>query len=138
MTSRVVKIYENDSLKQEMNYELTITEIDSGWTYQYRNLVDTKKNMDFKFLKNSNRLLFATSKLGLYKTGKYSFKKTNPDEFDLYIETEEMLDGHGPILFNEKFGVLTSNNGWGMDFLFLPVEANSAVERDILRNIQRN
>lgn len=135
VTFRVVKVYENDSIKREMDYELTIKAIDSGWTYQYRNLKDENKNMEFKYFKNSNRLVFAGSNLGLYQTGEYLFKKSSSEEFELFVLTEQMLDGHGPVLFNENYGVLSSNNGWGMDFLFLPNKAKTSIEKQVLKNI---
>jgi len=136
--SRTVKVYENDSLKTEMQYELTISKIDSGFIYNYENLSDNKKNMTFKYIKSKNRLHIHSANLGLYSVGNYSFKKTDSKEFDLFVETELMLDGHGPVLFNEKYGVLSSDNGWGVDFLFLPTESSNEMDKEVLKNISVN
>ncbi len=108
-----------DSLQKEMEYELTKKIKDSSIIYNYKNLNDDEKNMSFKFVKNTNQLFFVGTEFELIKKDHYTDKALSELKFDLYVMTESVDDGNGPMFFNPEYGILNLDNGWGMNFLYL-------------------
>ena len=64
--TRNLTVFEFDSLVSKADYELSIRERDSVIIYNYKNINDSTKNKDFRYLKRSDRLL----------AGPFEFKKT--------------------------------------------------------------
>ncbi|MEY8022140.1 hypothetical protein AB8P51_14980 [Muriicola sp. SD30] len=115
--SRLLVVYEFDTITRINDYKLTIKEKDSFTRYEYQNLVDSTKNMDFHFVKNSNKIHFGPEEFNLEE--KNIIK--NKLNFDRY-ETEPIPDAMGSLYFNQDYGILGFDNGWGMQFHYLTKE----------------
>ena len=113
---RILYVYEVDSLKRKMEYELDIKEIDSMTIYKYRNLIDSTKNISFRFNKVKSYLYFGFEKFNIIEFDNY---QTGAFTFDKYVSSEASIDGNGPILFNKNYGVLAWDNGWGNQYYFV-------------------
>ncbi|MDC8003542.1 hypothetical protein POV27_05735 [Aureisphaera galaxeae] len=120
-------VYDYDKLIRENQCELTRIEKDSIILFKYKNLVDSTKNMVFSFLKYKDLLYFGPNEFTL-KERKYLVKEV---AFDKY-ETEPIVDGMGPILFNAKYGILVMENGWGKQFHYLKENGPWNLELPIL------
>ncbi|MBC3845863.1 hypothetical protein H8K90_05700 [Winogradskyella echinorum] len=117
---RQLIIYEMDTIKRKDDYKLTIKNKDSLIQYEYINLVDSTKNMDFKFIKSSNKIHFGNTEFLLEEKNLIQ----NKYKFDRY-ETKPVTDGMGSLYFNLDYGVLGFDNGWGMQFHYLTEENKS-------------
>ena len=122
-------VFESKNLVRNNPIELTKTENDSLIKYWYRNLVDSTKSMSFQYLKNQDKICFAVEQFHV-KEKKYLSEETI---FDIY-ETEPIVDGMGPLLFNKDYGILAFENGWGMEFHFLTKEYKSKFNLPIQLN----
>ncbi|WP_426430111.1 hypothetical protein ACPX19_11305 [Winogradskyella sp. HB-48] len=125
-----------DSLKRKMEYELTKKIKDSSIIYHYKNLTDSEKNLNFKFLKKTNQLFFAGTEFRLIKENHYSNKSLSEFNFDLYVLVESMDDGNGPMFFNPEYGILNLDNGWGMDLIFLKNEQKTELVKEINKTLK--
>ena len=111
---RNLTVFEFDSLVSKADYELRIRERDSVIIYNYRNLNDSTKNQNFRYLKYSDILL----------AGPFEFIKTknnyypNFENFNYYNSDPGIMDGMGPVIFNNEFGVLGFDNGMGTQYYF--------------------
>ncbi|WP_378184993.1 hypothetical protein ACE939_08905 [Aquimarina sp. W85] len=113
-------VYEMDTIKRKDEYRLTIKNKDSSIRYEYINLLDSTKNMDFKFIKSSNKIHFGSTEFFLEEKNLIQ----NILNFDRY-ETESVTDGMGSLYFNVDYGVLGFDNGWGLQFHYLTEENKS-------------
>ena len=112
--SRLLVVYEFDTIVRENDYKLTIKDRDSFIRYEYLNLVDSTKNMNFHFVKDVNKIHFGPVEFDLEERN--IFQTTL--EFDRY-ETEPIADAMGSLFFNRDYGILGLDNGWGMQFHYL-------------------
>ncbi|SMG53679.1 hypothetical protein [Arenibacter troitsensis] len=112
--SRQLIVYDYDTIVRNNKYQLTKKERDSVIIYEYLNLVDSTKSMDFRFVKHTNKLHFGPIEFEL----KESNKVQTDFKFDSY-ETEPIPDSMGSVLFNKDYGILAFDNGWGMQFHYL-------------------
>jgi hypothetical protein len=126
---RILHVYEFDSLIRKMEYELTIKGIDSMTVYNYRNLNDSTKHIDFSYNEVKSDLYFWSEKLNI--TAFDNFQSTL--HFNKY-ESSEPVDGMGPVLFNKNYGVLAWDNGWGNQFYFVDDTIESAIKLPIFKN----
>ncbi|MBO3100281.1 hypothetical protein [Gelidibacter pelagius] len=112
--TRNLTVFEFDSLVSKADYELSIRERDSVIIYNYKNINDSTKNKDFRYLKHSDQLL----------AGPFEFKKTENhhyptfENFNYYDSDPGIMDGMGPVIFNDEFGVLGFDNGMGTQYYF--------------------
>ncbi|CAM1356166.1 conserved hypothetical protein [Tenacibaculum ascidiaceicola] len=133
---RFLYVFNIDSLKTKMKYELTIKNNDSLTIYKYKNLIESEKNMDFKFIHKTNQLFFSGTEFKLIKKGSFSDKNLSELNFDTYILTEPLDDGNGPIFFNPEYGVLNLENGWGRNFLYLKKEEEAQFTKTIITTLK--
>jgi len=133
---RFLYVFNIDSLETKMKYELTIKNNDSLTIYKYKNLIDSEKNMDFKFIKKTNQLFFSGTEFKLIKKGHFSDRNLSKFGFDLYILTKHIYDGNGPIFFNPEYGVLNLDNGWGRSFLYLKKEEEAQSTKTIITTLK--
>ncbi|WP_299438268.1 hypothetical protein [uncultured Aquimarina sp.] len=117
IVSRLLAVYEFDTISRKNEYKLTIKDKDSFIRYEYQNLVDSTKNMAFHFVKKSNKIHFGPTEFELEEKNVIKRKFL----FDRY-ETEPIPDGMGSIYFNQEYGILGFDNGWGMQFHYLSDE----------------
>lgn len=64
-------------------------------------------------------MFFLGTEFELIKKDHYTDKALSELKFDLYVMTESVDDGNGPMFFNPEYGILNLDNGWGMNFLYL-------------------
>lgn len=133
---RFLYVFNIDSLETKMKYELTIKNNDSLMIYKYKNLIDSEKNMNFKFIKKTYQLFFSGTEFKLIKKDSFSDKNLSELNFDIYILTEPLDDGNGPIFFNPEYGVLNLENGWGRNFLYLKKEEEAQFTKTIITTLK--
>lgn len=118
---RNLTVFKFDTLVGRFDYELSIRERDSVIIYNYKNLKDSTKNKDFRYLKYSEILL----------AGPFEFEKiehpTYPvlENFNYYNADAGIMDGMGPVIFNSEFGILGFNNGMGTQYYFTNDQTNN-------------
>lgn len=121
-------IYEYDSIKRQLPYELTIREKDSVLIYHYKNNIDSTKNMIFRYLKINENLIFGPNEFGISSQNEFQTEL----KFDQYNLTEDVIDGMGTLLFNRTYGVLGFDNGWGKQFYYLTEKNTKEIKLPIL------
>ena len=121
-------VYEFDSIKKKMPYELIIREKDSVLIYNYKNKTDSTKNMSFRYLKHNGNLFFGPDEFGISIKNEFQ----SDFKFDQYNLTEEVIDGMGVLLFNRTYGVLGFDNGWGKQFYYLTEQNINEIKLPIL------
>ena len=134
---RTLYVFDLDSLKRTENYKLTIETKDSIVKYQYRNLTDNEKNVTVRYNLNSKVLSLDFWEFELAEKSKYSDSELSNKEFDLFQLKESVTDGNGPMLFNENYGLLNIDNGWGMKFIYLKTENKRELTKDIIENLNK-
>ncbi len=120
-----------------MDDKLTISENDSLIIYNYLNLNNVKKNLNFKFIKKNEQLWFA-DRFKIIENSTLSFKDISNIEFKRYELSKPEVDGNGPFFFNRNYGVLNLDNGWGKQWLFLKEASNSIFADSIFKHIYLN
>ena len=122
----------NSEWKSEMNatiffgaepknekFNLTFKKKGNKLNFKYVNKIDTTKTIAINKIIDTDTLLFGFDKF--VKTSKKPF--TNDElqelEFDYYDTLDYADDATGPILFNEKYGLLGINNVYGPTIIFL-------------------
>ncbi|WP_156339996.1 hypothetical protein [Nonlabens sp. YIK11] len=100
-------------------FNLTFKKSKNTLNFRYVNQIDTTKTIAISKIINADTLLFGFDKF--LKTNKKPF--TNDElqglEFDYYDTIDYADDATGPILFNEKYGLLAINNVFGPTIIFL-------------------
>ena len=114
--SRQLFVYSLDSLRRTYPYELTIEDRDSLLIYRYKNLEDSTRNMAFRYQKAEKELFFPPNPLVLEKEGVL----IEDMKFDIF--QDDAIDGVGPVIFNEEYGLFGWHNGWGDYFFFMTQE----------------
>ena len=132
--TRILRYSINDSLISEAKYELTISKVDSGYCYEYWDL--NREKQSIKYIRSGQSVYQGGIKFTTLKFGDFSFKKNNLDEFDLLMADGDFVDGPGPLLFNDKYGVLYCSGAWGNNTLFLPENGKSKMDRMVLENVK--
>lgn len=137
--NRFLYVFDVDSLKTETEYELTIEKNDSIIKYHYKNITDSEKNMNFKFVRKSKLLTFfgIGFEFKLIKKEHLSENKLSKLNFDLYVLTESIDDGNGPMFFNPNYGILNLDNGWGRQYLFLNEDKESEYAKNLMELIYK-
>lgn len=129
LNKRILYVYEFDSLKRKMEYELEIKVIDSITIYKYHSLADSTRNTSFRFNKAKSDLYFVFDKFNLTD---FNYYQTTLFKFDKYEMSEPVVDGASPILFNKNYGILAWDNGWGNQFYFVAEEIKDEIKLPIL------
>ncbi len=115
IVKQVLYVYEFDTLKSKTDYELKILEKDSVRIFKYNNLIDSTRNISFRFNKLNSNLYFGPDKFIVVESNNYRTEFN----FDKYESSEPIMDGVGPILFNKTYGALAWDNNWGNQFYFV-------------------
>ena len=83
--------------------------------------------MTFRFNTKSQVLTFGPFDLEKIKPSFFEHQELWDGHFDLYDLKIPVTDGNGPMLFNQKYGVLNVDNSyWAYHYLFLPDGEKSA------------
>jgi hypothetical protein len=112
------KIFFGAEPKNE-KFNLTFKKTKKTLNFRYVNQIDTTKTIAIRKIINSDTLPFGFDKF--LKNNKKPF--TNDElqglEFDYYDTIDNADDATGPILFNEKYGLLAINNVFGPTIIFM-------------------
>ena len=115
VVNRSLYVYEFDSLKKQMEYELKIIERDSIKIFKYKSLKDSTRNMTFRFNQLNSKLSWGPEQFKLIEHHSYQANLN----FDNYELIEPAIDASNPVLFNKTYGVLGWDNNWGNQFYFV-------------------
>jgi len=111
--------------------QLTRIENDSTIIFKYRNLADSTRILKFLYEKNKDRIWHDQIQFQLTtKQIQFSNIRFTKYEGDINID-----DGMGPILFNEKYGILAWDSGWGTQNHYLTKENFDELNLPIIFNI---
>lgn len=139
LESRVIYSFELDSLVKKETYNLNILNKDTILVYKYINTLDSSKNMTFRFNTKTEVLTFGPFEFKKAEDNFYSNSKLSSSNFELYDLKEPVMDGNGPMLFNERYGVLNvDNTSWTYQYLFFPEEQGSIdLAKQIIRKLKK-
>jgi hypothetical protein len=129
---RVAYEFDLDSLKKVHDYNLIIEEQDSIIKYAYENVLDSTKNINFKFFPNSNRILFSFFELKEDKTSNYINDSLSASAFNLYKLKDNVMDGDRAMFFNKDYGLLNIDTGWRMKLVILKNQDNLEEAKNII------
>lgn len=115
-----------------MKYDLSIEVKDSVTYYRYKFPFEKRKDFNFKFYRYEQKINFGPFEFKKTQKNKYKQIQISSFYFDLYEINEFIIDGNGPILFNPDYGVLTVDNGWGTQVLFLKENNDKELTNGIL------
>lgn len=126
LESRVIYSFDLDSLVKKETYNLNILRKDTILVYKYINTLDSTKNMTFVFNIKSEVLTFGPFDFKKAEDNFYTNAQLSSLNFDLYDLKIPVMDGNGPMLFNENYGILNvDNTSWTYQYLFLPTGQES-------------
>lgn len=112
-------------------FNLTFSKKENSLSFKYVNQIDTTKTIEISKIIDADTLLFGFDKF--LKTNQTPF--TNDEllglEFEFYETIDYADDATGPILFNQKYGLLAINNVYGPTIIFLDERNDSLTERII-------
>ncbi len=139
LESKVLYAFHLDSLVKQETYNFNILNKDTILVYKYIDKLDSTKNMTFRFNKYTEVLSFGPFDFKKAKENFYSNSKLSSSNFDLYDLKEPVVDGNGPMLFNEKYGVLNvDNTSWTYQYLFLPDgQGNLDLSKQIIEKLKK-
>lgn len=132
---RVAYEFDLDYLKKVHQYNLVIEEQDSIIKYSYENVLDSTKNINFKFFPNSNRILFSFFELKEDKTSKYINDSLSASPFNLYKLKDNVMDGDRAMFFNKDYGLLNIDTGWRMKLIILKNQDNLEEAKKIINRL---
>ncbi len=121
--------------KQPKNekFNLTFSKTENSLNFKYVNQIDTTKTIAINKIIDADTLFFGFDKY--LKTDKKPF--TNEElqslEFEFYDTIDYADDATGPILFNQKYGLLAINNVYGPTIIFLDERNDSLTERIFIK-----
>ncbi|WP_111709836.1 hypothetical protein [Lutibacter citreus] len=130
---RIVSIYMYDSIPEKMEYQLVIKSNDTLIDFYYWNLNNPKGSMFFNYLTKTKTLIWEGDKYIIDKENTFSDLKFSEYKFDNFQQEDREIDGTGPILFNQEFGILGIGNVFGPELIFYPNLEISDVDKDILK-----
>ncbi len=128
----------SDSLAFQRPYRLQILDQDTVLIYRYSYLVDSTKNMTFKFNPETQILTFGPFDLEAVEPEFFKNEELTDTHFDLFNLKIPVTDGNGPMLFNKEYGVLNVDNSfWTYQYLFLPEgQKNAKLAEEILKKLK--
>tara|TARA_B100000953_G_scaffold296705_1_gene290135 strand:- start:137 stop:607 length:471 start_codon:yes stop_codon:yes gene_type:complete len=109
-------IYFSENPKEEI-FDFKIIEKKDFAIYKYVSQVDSSKIVDLNFT-NKNQMFFGEEFIQ-EKRNPISFQEIPDINFHFYEMKDPVIDGTGPILFNNQYGILGIYNGFGPRIIFL-------------------
>ncbi len=101
------------------------------WKYDYKYDADSEKNMEFTYDLKSDILKCGFSEFKPINGIEIQMDELSKLPFKKYELTEPIVDGTGPILFNQKYGVLAIGNVMAPDFVYLPRNKDKIMAENI-------
>ncbi len=134
-TERQSLSFEFDSLAQQESFNLKIQKKDSFLIYRYQSKTDSATEIILRFNTKSEILRFALQDFEVFKSNFFENEKVSQEPFDLYKIKIPEVDANGPMLFNEKYGILNIDNSiWSYQYLFLP-QNDESIATEILNKL---
>lgn len=135
--------WEDYVLKKKVDMILRKTERDSTLTFRLFDAKDTLDNYGFtQYVKHNESIYIVGEKHEIIERNKYLNKEISNIAFDLYDAVEPPIDGNGPFLFNQIYGILNIE-GWsaGRKVFILPTDYNGDIKTELIDmeiNTQKN
>ena len=110
-------------------FNLTFNKTENSLNFKYVNPIDTEKTIEIRKIIDTDTLLFGFDKF--VKTDKTPFTNNELQDlrFEFYDTIDYADDATGPIVFNEKYGLLAINNVYGPTIIFLDKRNDSLTDR---------
>ncbi|CAL2078583.1 hypothetical protein [Tenacibaculum sp. 190524A05c] len=137
----------NSEWKSEMNaiiffgaepknekFNLTFNKTENTLNFKYVNQIDTTKTIAINKIIDADTLLFGFDKFVKISKKTFINDELQGLEFDYYEKLDYVDDATGPILFNEKYGLLAINNVYGPTIIFLD-KKNDCLTEYIINNL---
>lgn len=103
----------NDSLKIRTEYQLVKTITDSVIEYEYLSKIDSTRNFKAYYNKSQSELVLGFTGYKKKEVNRLINQDISNYGFDSYVHIKPEIDGMGPILFNQKYGILAIGNPLG-------------------------
>ncbi|GGD14724.1 hypothetical protein [Hyunsoonleella pacifica] len=116
---------------REERFISTFTRNGDSLNYKYVNRIDSSKVISIRKIKDSNFLFFGFEKFISINKRPFISKKLDNLKFGFYNLESPVVDGTGPILYNEDYGLLAVNNVYGPTIIFLKEEDDVLIEKII-------
>ena len=111
--SRFLSGISNDSLKIRTEYLLVKTITDSVIEYEYLSKIDSTRNFKAHYNKSQSELVLGFTGYKKKEVNRFINQDISNYGFDSYGHIKPQIDGMGPILFNQDYGILAIGNPLG-------------------------
>jgi len=115
---RTAVIYNGLQERKEEKFSANVTH-GENLVYKYVSQIDSTKIVDIQFDKNLQELYFGPEQFIRSDRAGFIEEKLSDDLFYYYDSKEPVVDGTGPLLFNEEYGLLAIYNVFGPTIIFL-------------------
>ena len=126
--------FEKMEFKEQIPYQLKVTETDSSKVYQYTEKLDTTRQSFFMFRKKDRNLIWSSWEFKVVAAERFEVNGKTM-KFDLYRKVVPRMNGIGPFYFNETFGLLNLNT-YSKMFIYLENENQEDADR-LLKSLSR-
>ena len=103
----------NDSLKIRTEYQLIKIITDSVIEYEYLSKIDSTRNFKAHYNKSQSELVLGFTGYKKKEVNRFINQDISNYGFDSYGHIKPQIDGMGPILFNQDYGILAIGNPLG-------------------------
>ncbi|TBN02624.1 hypothetical protein EYD45_10855 [Hyunsoonleella flava] len=125
-TERNAIIFFGSEPKEE-KFILTFNRNGDSLNCRYVNHIDSSKVISIRKIKDS--LFFGFEKFTNRNRKSFSSKRLNNLKFEFYNLKDPLVDGTGPILYNEEYGLLAIHNVYGPTIIFLKEKDDILIEK---------
>lgn len=132
---REASIFNGTTLRKTENFDGTIIKKGNSLIYKYVSQQDSSKTIVVKFNKASDKLFFGMDEYQKVSDLKIIEQDLSSDNFDFFDLKNSYPDATGPILFNEKYGLLAIYNVYGPTIILLKNKKNKEIENRILKKL---
>ncbi|MRT18105.1 hypothetical protein F3C99_14255 [Vitellibacter sp. q18] len=131
---REVSIFNGTILIRNENFNGTITKKENSLIYKYVSQQDSSKTIVVKFDKTSGKLFFAMDEYQKVSERNINEHNLSSENFYYFDLENSYPDATGPILFNEKYGLLAIYNVYGPTIILLKNKEDKKIANRILNN----
>jgi len=132
---REASIFNGTTLRITENFNAQIIKKENSLIYKYVSQQDSSKTIDIKFDKTSGKLFFGMDEYQKVSERKINEHNLSSDNFDFFNLENSYPDATGPILFNEKYGLLAIYNVNGPTIILLKNIEDKEIANRILRKL---
>ena len=132
---REASIFNGLTLMKTENFDGIIAKKGDSLIYKYVSQIDSSKTIEVKFDKISERLFFGMNNYQKVNERKINEQVLSSNNFDFFEIENPYADATGPIVFNQKYGLLAINNSYGPTIIFLKNKNGSKIGNRILNKL---